>query len=141
MLNFTLIFLQKEYYNSYHLIKMNDLKETENSHRILPNVIGSEYSDDESSISDFRKIFLSTPESIKIFQIWFSKQNDLDYVNTFLKKLNFFSLSTHTIMALFLYMLYEKEEDVPADIIDINNDSSRKMVAESIHLFQRLLKD
>ncbi len=119
---------------------MNDLKVKENSHRILPTFISSDYSADEAGISDFKKIFFSTPESIKIFQIWYSKQSNLDDVIALLKKLNFFSLSTPTIIALFLFMIYEKEEEVPADIIDISKDSSRKIFNESIQLFQRLLK-
>ena len=86
---------------------MNNLKGTENLQRVLPTVIGADYSEDEASISDFKQIFLSTPESNKIFQIWFSKQNDTDEASAFLNKLKFFSLSTSTIMALFLYMLYQ----------------------------------
>ena len=90
------------------MIKMNDIKVTENSHRVLPTVKGADYSEDEASISDFKGIFLSTPESIKIFQIWYSKQNNLDDASAFLNKLKYFSLSTSTIMALFLFMLYQK---------------------------------
>ena len=119
---------------------MNNLKGTENSHGVLPNVIGADYSEDGAGISDFKGIFLSTPESIKIFQIWYSKQNNLDDASAFLNKLKYFSLSTSTIMALFLFMLYQKEEDVPTDIFDINSDSSGIKNSESIQLFQRLLK-
>ena len=122
------------------MIKMNNLKGTENSQRVLPTVIGADYSEDEASISDFRKIFLSTPQSQKLFQIWSRKQNDPDEASAFLNKLKFFSISTSTIMALFLFMLYQKEEDIPTDIIDMNPDSSRKIFSESIQLFQRLLK-
>ena len=120
--------------------KMNNLKETENSHRVLPAVIDDDCSEDEASIQDFREIFLSTPQSLKLFQIWFSKQNDSDEASAFLNKLKFFSLSTSTIMALFLFLQYQKEEDIPTDIIDIDADSSEKKFSESIHLFQRLLK-
>ena len=51
---------------------MDNLKGTENLQRELPIVIGGDYSADETNISDFKQIFLSTPESNKIFQIWFS---------------------------------------------------------------------
>ena len=87
------------------MIKMNNLKGTENSDRVLPTDISDNYSEDEASISDFRKIFLSTPQSLKLFQIWFSKQNDPDEASAFLNKLKFFSLSTSTIMSLFLFIL------------------------------------
>ena len=73
------------------MIKMNNIKGTENSQIVLPTVIGSDYSEDESSVAEFRQIFLSTPESINIFDIWYLKQNDLDDVSGFLKKLKFFS--------------------------------------------------
>ena len=89
------------------MIKMSNLKGTENLLRELPTVIGADYSESDASISDFKQIFLSTSESNKIFQIWFSKQNDTDEAIAFLNKLKFFSLSTSTIMALFLYMLYQ----------------------------------
>ena len=49
------------------MIKMNNLKGAENSHRVLPTFTGADYAKDEAIISDFREIFLSTPESIKIF--------------------------------------------------------------------------
>ena len=120
--------------------KMNNLKETENSHRVLPAVMGDDCSEDEVSISEFKEIFLSTQQSQKLFQIWFSKQNDPDEATAFLNKLKFFSLSTSTIMALFLFMLYQKEEDIPTDIIDMNLDSSGIIFSESIQLFQKLLK-
>ena len=110
---------------------MNNLKETENSHRVLPNVIGGDYSEDETIISDFREILLSTPQSLKLFQIWFSKQNDPDEASAFLNKLKYFSLSTSTIMALFLFMIYQKEEEIPTDIIDMNPDSSGVIFSES----------
>ena len=42
------------------MIKMNNLKETENSYRVLPTVIGADYSEDEASRSDFKEIFLSS---------------------------------------------------------------------------------
>ena len=119
------------------MIKMNNLKETESSHKVLQTVIGSDYSEDEDRIADFREIFLSTPQSLKLFQIWFSEQNDPDEATAFLKKLKFFSLSTSTIMALFLFMLYQKEEDIPTDIIDMNPDSSGKIFSDSIQLFQK----
>ena len=122
------------------MIKMNNLKGAENSHRVLPTVIGADYSENESSISDFIEIFLSTPQSLKLFQIWFTKQKDPDEASAFLNKLKFFSLNTSTIMALFLFMLYQKEEDIPTDIIDMNPDSSGIIFSESIQLFQRLLK-
>lgn len=122
------------------MIKMNNLKGAENSHRVLRTFSGTDYSKDEAIISDFREIFLSTPESVRIFQIWYSKQNDLDDASAFLNKLKFFSLSTSTIMALFLFMLYQKEEEIPTDIIDMNPDSSGVIFSESIQLFQRLLK-
>ena len=51
---------------------MSNLIGAENSHRVLPNVIGGDYSEDETIISDFREILLSTPQSLKLFQIWFS---------------------------------------------------------------------
>ena len=91
---------------------MSDLTGAENSHIALPPVIGADYSEVEASIKDFEEIFLSTPESVKRFQILFSKQNDHDEANTFLNKLKYFSLSTSTIMALFLFMLYQKEERI-----------------------------
>ena len=122
------------------MIKMNNLKGTENSHGVLPTLVDADHSEKKASISDFRELFLSTPESVKIFQRWYSKQNDPDEVIAFLNKLKFFSLSTSTIMALFLFMLYQKEEDIPTDIIDIDPDRSEKIFSESIHLFQRLLK-
>ena len=84
---------------------MSNLTGAENSHRALPPIIGADYSVDEASITDFKEIFLSTPESDKLFQIWFSKQNDPDETNAFLSKLKYFSLSTPTIMALFLFCL------------------------------------
>ncbi|MDP6522082.1 MAG: HD domain-containing protein, partial [SAR324 cluster bacterium] len=119
---------------------MSDLTGAENSHIALPPVMGADYSEVEVSIKDFEKIFLSTPESVKLFRIWFSKQNDPDEANAFLNKLKYFSLSTSTIMALFLFMLYQKEEDIPTEIIKMNPDSSGKIFSESIQLFQRLLK-
>ena len=73
---------------------MSNLTGAKNSHRELPTVIGADYSEDEGSITDFKEIFLSTPESAKFFQIWFSKQNDPDEANAFLNKLKYFSLST-----------------------------------------------
>ena len=75
--------------------KMNNLKGTENSHGVLPTVVDADYSEDATNISDFKELFLSTPESIKIFQRWYSKQNDLDDVGSFLNKLKFFSLKAH----------------------------------------------
>ena len=119
---------------------MNNFKGTENSHRVLPTAADADYSIEKASISDFRELFLSTPESIKIFQRWYSKQNDLDDAGAFLNKLKFFSLSTSTIMALFLFLQYQKEEDIPTDFTDIDPDGSEKIFSESIHLFQRLLK-
>ena len=119
---------------------MSDLTGAENSHIALPPVMGADYSEVKVSIKDFEEIFLSTPESVKLFQIWFSKQNDPDEANAFLNKLKYFSLSTPTIMALFLFMLYKKEEDIPTDIIKLNPDSSGKNLSESIKLFHRLLK-
>ena len=119
---------------------MSVLTGAENSLIVLPTVIGADYSEDEVSIKDFEEIFLSTPESVKLFQIWFSKQNDPDEANAFLNKLKYFSLSTSTIMALFLFMLYQKEEDIPTDIIKTNRASSGKKLSESIQLYQRLLK-
>ena len=79
--------------------KMNNLKETENSHRVLPAVIGDDCSEDEVSISEFKEIFLSTQQSQKLFQIWFSKQNNPDEANAFLNKLKYFSLSTSTTVS------------------------------------------
>ena len=73
------------------MIKMNNLKGTENSHIVLPTVIGANYSEDEASISGFREIFLSTPQSIKLFQIWITKQSDPDEASAFLNKLKYFS--------------------------------------------------
>ncbi|GIT03889.1 MAG: hypothetical protein CM1200mP28_11480 [Deltaproteobacteria bacterium] len=119
---------------------MSDLTGAENSQIALPPVMGADYSEVEVSIKDFEEIFLSTPESVKLFQIWFSKQNDRDEANAFLNKLKYFSLSTSTIMALFLFMLYQKEEDIPTDIIKTNQASSGKKLSESIQLYQRLLK-
>ena len=119
---------------------MSDLTGAENSHIALPPVMGADYSEVEVSIKDFEEIFLSTPESVKLFQIWFSKQNDPDEANAFLNKLKYFSLSTSTIMALFLFMLYQKEEDIPTEIIKMNPDSSRIILSESIQLYHRLLK-
>ena len=119
---------------------MSDLTGAENSHRALPPIIGADYSEVEVSIKDFEEIFLSTPESVKLFQIWFSKQNDPDEANAFLNKLKYFSLSTSTIMALFLFMLYQKEEDIPTEIIKMNPDSSGIILSESIQLYHRLLK-
>ena len=119
---------------------MNNLKGTEHFNTALPTVVGADNSKDGNSISDFEEIFLSTHESVRIFQIWYSKQNDLDEVNAFLDKLKYFSLSTPTIIALFLFMVYQKEEDIPTDIIDMNNDSSGIILSESIQLYQRLLK-
>ena len=72
---------------------MRDLTGAENSHIALPPVIGADYSEVEVSIKDFEEIFLSTPESVKLFQIWFSKQNDRDEANAFLNKLKYFSLA------------------------------------------------
>ena len=88
---------------------MKNLKGTENSHRVLPTVVDANYSKEKDSISDFRELFLSTPESVKIFQRWYSKQNDLDDAGAFLNKLKFFSLSTSTIMALFLFYSTKKK--------------------------------
>ena len=122
------------------MIKMNNLKGTENSHGVLPNIVGTDYSEDDASISDFSELFLSTPESNKIFQSWYSKQKNLDDAGAFLNKLKFFSLSNSTIMALFLFMQYQKEEDIPTEIIDKESESSENIFSESIHLFQRLLK-
>ena len=119
---------------------MSDLTGAENSHIALPPVMGADYSEVEVSIKDFEEIFLSTPESVKLFQIWFSKQNDPDEANAFLNKLKYFSLSTSTIMALFLFMLYQKEEDIPTEIIKMNPDSSGIILSESIQLYHRLLK-
>ena len=119
---------------------MSDLTGAENSHIALPPVMGADYSEVEVSIKDFEEIFLSTPESVKLFQIWFSKQNDRDEANAFLNKLKYFSLSTSTIIALFLFMLYQKEEDIPTEIIKMNPDSSRIILSESIQLYHRLLK-
>ena len=119
---------------------MNNLKGTGNSHGVLPTLVDADYSEEKASISDFRELFLSTPESINIFQRWYSKQNDLDGAGAFLNKLKFFSLSTSTIMALFLFLQYQKEEDIPTDIIDIDPESPEKIFSESIHLYQRLLK-
>ena len=119
---------------------MSDLTGAENSHIALPPVIGDDYSEVEVSIKDFEEIFLSTPESVKLFQIWLSKQNDPDEANAFLNKLKFFSLSTSTIMALFLFMLYQKEEDIPTEIIKMNPDSSGTILSESIQFYHRLLK-
>ena len=92
------------------MIKMNNLKGAENSQRVLPTIIGVDYSEDDASISDFREIFLSTQQSQKLFQIWFSKQNDPDEATAFLNKLKFFSLrsdnshiqdyETHSLQAL-----------------------------------------
>ena len=119
---------------------MSDLTGAENSHIALPPVMGADYSEVEVSIKDFEEIFLSTPESVKLFQIWFSKQNDPDEANAFLNKLKYFSLSTPTIIALFLFMLYQKEEDIPTEIIKMNPDSSGIILSESIQLYHRLLK-
>ena len=65
--------------------KMNNLKETENSHRVLPAVMGDDCSEDEVSISEFKEIFLSTQQSQKLFQIWFSKQ-----ISYGISRVNFF---------------------------------------------------
>ena len=119
---------------------MSDLTGAENSHIALPPVMGADYSEVEVSIKDFEEIFLSTPESVKLFQIWFSKQIYTDEASAFLNKLKYFSLSTSTIMALFLFMLYQKEEEIPTDIIDMTPGSSGTILSESIQLFQRLLK-
>jgi GTP pyrophosphokinase len=119
---------------------MSDLTGAENSHIALPPVMGADYSEVGDSIKDFEEIFLSTPESVKLFQIWFSKQNDPDEANAFLNKLKYFSLSTSTIMALFLFMLYQKEEDIPTEIIKMNPDSSGTILSESIQFYHRLLK-
>ena len=113
---------------------MSDLTGAENSHIALPPVIGADYSEDEGSITDFKEIYLSTPGSVKLFQIWFSNQKDPDEANAFLNKLKYFSLSTSTIMALFLFMLYQKEEDIPTEIIKMNPDSSGTILSESIKL-------
>ena len=86
---------------------MNNFKGTENYNGVLPTFVDADYSEEKASISDFRELFLSTPESIKIFQRWYSKQNDLDETGAFLNKLKFFSLSTSTIMALFLFLQYK----------------------------------
>ena len=43
-------------------------------------------------------------------------------------------------MALFLFMLYQKEEDIPTEIIKMNPDSSGIILSESIQLYHRLLK-
>ena len=69
---------------------MNNLKGIENSFKVLPTIVDADYSEDKASISDFSELFLSTPESIKIFQLWYSKQNDLDDAGAFLNKLKYF---------------------------------------------------
>ncbi len=119
---------------------MSDLTGAENSHIALLPDIGADCSKVEVSIKDFEETFLSTPESVKLFQIWFSKQNDPDEAIAFLNKLKNFSLSTSTIMALFLFLLYQKEEDIPTEIIKMNPDSSGIKLSESIQLYHRLLK-
>ncbi len=119
---------------------MNNLKGTENSHMSLSNTISSSYSEVENVVADFKEVFLSTPESVKLFQIWFSRQNDPDEANAFLKKLKYFSLSTSTIMALFLFMLYQNEDDITTEVTKMSPDSSGITLTKSIKLFQRLLK-
>ena len=79
---------------------MSDITGAENSHIAFSPVIGADYSEFEVSIKDFEEMFLSTAESEKLFQIWFSKQNDPDEANAFLNKIKYFSLISDNFRTL-----------------------------------------
>lgn len=125
--------------NTYTITKMPDLSRAEQSQRIFSPVIIVDDSDDEAC-TDVPEIFLSTPGANKLFQDWYEQHNDPDEANAFLKKLKLFSLSTPSILAVFLFMLYQKEDDIPNDIAQTNQERSVRDLSEAIQLFHRLLK-
>ena len=51
---------------------MNNIKFTEHLNTELLT-LGAENSENDKSITDFKEIYLSTDESKRIFQIWYSK--------------------------------------------------------------------
>ena len=118
---------------------MPDLSRAEQSQRIFSPVIITDDSGEEA-VTDVPESFLSSPEVNKLFQDWYEQQNDPDEANAFLKKLKLFSLSSPSILAVFLFMLFQKEDDLPDDIAQINQEGSVSDLTEAIQLFHRLLK-
>ncbi len=118
---------------------MPDLSRAEQSQRIFSPVIITDDSGEEA-VTDVPEAFLSSPEVNKLFQDWYEQQSDPDEANAFLKKLKLFSLSSPSILAVFLFMLFQKEDDLPDDIAQINQEGSVSDLTEAIQLFQRLLK-
>ena len=118
---------------------MPDLSRAEQSQRIFSPVIITDDSGEEA-VTDVPEAFLSSPEVNKLFQDWYEQQNDPDEANAFLKKLKLFSLSSPSILAVFLFMLFQKEDDLPDDIAQINQEGSVSDLTEAIQLFHRLLK-
>ena len=118
---------------------MPDLSRAEQSQRIFSPVIITDDSGEEA-VTDVPEAFLSSPEVNKLFQDWYEQQSDPDEANAFLKKLKLFSLSSPSILAVFLFMLFQKEDDLPDDIAQINQEGSVSDLTEAIQLFHRLLK-
>ena len=118
---------------------MPDLSRAEQSQRIFSPVIITDDSGEEA-VTDVPEAFLSSPEVNKLFQDWYEQQSDPDEANAFLKKLKLFSLSSPSILAVFLFMLFQKVDDLPDDIAQINQEGSVSDLTEAIQLFHRLLK-
>ena len=86
------------------------------------------------------EIILNTTELKKFFEFWFFKKSGPSLPISLLNNLNQLSLKPQTLLALILYLLYQKAEDSPEKLKKFFEGANRTIYLESINLYRRLIK-
>ena len=118
---------------------MNNLYGTDLSQSNLPPAIGIEEAADEK-MNFVPETILNNPEANKIFEDWHSKQSDPDAAESLLKKLTQLALNPHTQLAALLFLQYQNEVDLPNQYEKNVPEETKKLFAEALPLYQRMLK-
>ena len=100
------------------------------------------------SIEDFADVkgsvipeaFLASPEAIKIFENWFSKQSDPDVGISLFKKLEQLSLSPVILQAALLFLQNQATDILPNDPGNKTSSFSMGPLSDAVPLYQRMLK-